>query len=110
MLQAAMDGRGVALGQMLIVAGDIAAGRLVPPLSFRLPTGCSYYIVCLPAAADRPKIIAFRKWVMEELNGPNGSREVAADDRSRPREARLGPGATPNSDVQQHQQDDPDDQ
>ena len=68
---------------MLIVADDLAAGRLVEPFRSGLPTGFSYYIVCLPAAADRPKIIAFRKWVMEELNGPNGSREIAADERSR---------------------------
>jgi LysR family transcriptional regulator, glycine cleavage system transcriptional activator len=83
MLQAAMDGRGVALGQMLIVAGDVAAGRLVAPFPLRLPTGCSYYVVCLPASADRPKIIAFREWVMEELNGPTGSREAAVDERWR---------------------------
>ena len=36
MLQAAMDGRGVALGQALIVSDDLAAGRLVAPFHFRL--------------------------------------------------------------------------
>jgi LysR family transcriptional regulator, glycine cleavage system transcriptional activator len=82
MLQAAMDCRGVALGQMLIVGDDLAAGRLMAPFSFRLPTGCGYYIVCLPAAADRPKVKAFREWVMAELNGSGRSREAPADERS----------------------------
>jgi LysR family glycine cleavage system transcriptional activator len=67
---------------MLIVGDDLAAGRLMAPFSFRLPTGCGYYIVCLPAAADRPKVKAFREWVMAELNGSGRSREAAADERS----------------------------
>ena len=29
------------------------------------PTGYAYYVVCLAAAADRPKIRAFRDWVIE---------------------------------------------
>jgi len=67
MLQAAMDGRGVALGQMVFVADDLASGRLVAPFSFLLPSGFSYYVVCAPAAADRPKIRAFREWAMAEM-------------------------------------------
>lgn len=65
MLQAAIDGQGVALAQMLFAADDIAEGRLVAPFALRLPTGYAYYVVCLAAAADRPKIRAFREWVIE---------------------------------------------
>jgi hypothetical protein len=54
----------------------------VAPFSFRLPTGCGYYIVCPPAAADRPKIKAFREWVMAELTGPTGAQEAAVDEHS----------------------------
>lgn len=67
MLQAAMDGRGVALGPLLIAADDLAAGRLVEPFSFRLPAGFGYYLVCPPSTAGRPKNRAFREWVMEEM-------------------------------------------
>lgn len=67
MLQAAMDGRGVALGLLLIAADDLVAGRLVEPFSFRLPTGFSYYLVYPPATADRPKIRSFREWIVEEM-------------------------------------------
>lgn len=71
MLQAAIDGRGVALGQALIVADDLAAGRLVAPFPFRLPAGFGYFIVCPPAAVDRPKIKAFREWVFAEMRAPS---------------------------------------
>lgn len=64
LLQAAIDGQGVALAQMLFAADDVAEGRLVAPFDLRLPTGYAYYVVCLAAAADRPKIRAFREWVI----------------------------------------------
>jgi LysR family glycine cleavage system transcriptional activator len=64
MLQAAIDGQGVALAQMLFAADDIAEGRLVAPFALKLATGYAYYVVCLAAAADRPKIRAFREWVI----------------------------------------------
>jgi LysR family transcriptional regulator, glycine cleavage system transcriptional activator len=70
MLQAAMAGRGVACGLLLFAGDDLAAGRLVEPFDFRLPTRFSYYLVFPPAAADRPKIRAFREWVKSEIADP----------------------------------------
>lgn len=67
MLQAAMDGRGVAMGPLLIAADDLLARRLAQPFSFKLSTGFSYYLVYPPATADRPKIRAFREWIAEEM-------------------------------------------
>jgi DNA-binding transcriptional LysR family regulator len=67
LLQAAIDGRDVALGQMALAADDLAAGRLVAPFALRLPVGYAYYLVYLPGSADRPKIKAFREWVMSEM-------------------------------------------
>jgi LysR family transcriptional regulator, glycine cleavage system transcriptional activator len=78
MLQAAIDGRGVALGQALIVSDDLAAGRLVAPFQFRLPTGFGYFIVCPQAAVDRPKVKAFREWVLAELRQARDPRISAA--------------------------------
>ena len=66
LLQAAIDGRGVALGQLALAADDLAAGRLVAPFTLKLPTGYAYYLVYLPGAAEQPKIKAFREWVMSE--------------------------------------------
>jgi LysR family transcriptional regulator, glycine cleavage system transcriptional activator len=67
MLQAAIDGAGVGLGQMTLAADDVAAGRLVTPFDLRLPAGYAYYLVTVPAAADRPKISAFRDWILTEM-------------------------------------------
>lgn len=66
-LQAAIDGRGVALGQVVLAADDLATGRLVAPFPLTLPTGYAHYVVCPPVAADRPKIKVFREWVIEEM-------------------------------------------
>ncbi len=67
LLQAAIDGRGVALGQAPLAADDLAAGRLIAPFALSLPVGYAYYLVYLPEAAERPKIKAFREWVLAEM-------------------------------------------
>ncbi|MCU0839470.1 MAG: transcriptional regulator GcvA [Rhodospirillales bacterium] len=67
MLQAAIDGRGVALGLSILAADDVAAGRLVAPFGLVLPSGYAYYLVMPPAAVDRAKIRAFRDWMLAEM-------------------------------------------
>ncbi|MCG8690113.1 MAG: transcriptional regulator GcvA [Minwuiales bacterium] len=66
LIQAAADGHGVALARSALAAADLAAGRLVKPFDITLPTGWAYHIVYLPSAADRPKIKAFREWLLQE--------------------------------------------
>ncbi len=65
-LQAAVQGQGVALSYSALAAADLAAGRLVKPFDVSLPTDCAYYVVCPEAWAERPKIAAFRDWLLEE--------------------------------------------
>lgn len=67
MLQAAVDGAGVGLGQMTLAADDVAAGRLVTPFALRLPAGYAYYLVTLPTTGGRPKIDTFREWLLTEM-------------------------------------------
>ncbi len=66
-LQAAIDGLGVALGRSVLVADDLAAGRLVKPFDLELPTQAAYYLACPDGTQDRPKVKAFRDWVMSEV-------------------------------------------
>jgi LysR family glycine cleavage system transcriptional activator len=74
MLQATIDGRGVALGQGLLAADDVAAGRLVAPFDVVLPTGYAYYLVYPTAAAERAKIRSFRSWITAEMaSGPRAT-------------------------------------
>jgi len=65
-LQAAVEGLGVALGRSALVADDLAAGRLVKPFDLQLPTQSAYYVVHSENAGDRPKIKAFREWLHDE--------------------------------------------
>ncbi|MEO3432549.1 transcriptional regulator GcvA [Inquilinus sp. CAU 1745] len=66
LLQAAVDGQGVALGRSALAADDLAAGRLIRPFDISLPTEYAYYILCPERDAQRPKIVAFRDWLLEE--------------------------------------------
>jgi LysR family glycine cleavage system transcriptional activator len=66
LLDAAAEGQGVALGRSALVAADLAAGRLVKPFDISLPFALTHYLVCPEATADRPKIAAFRAWLLAE--------------------------------------------
>ncbi|NQU59254.1 MAG: transcriptional regulator, partial [Rhodospirillales bacterium] len=64
--QAAVAGEGVALGRSVLVADDLAAGLLIRPFTIDLKAHHSYCAVYPRASAKRPKIIAFRDWLIAE--------------------------------------------
>jgi LysR family glycine cleavage system transcriptional activator len=66
-MHAAMEGQGVALGASSFITHDIAAGRLVRPFDLDVGIDGAYYIVYPPDALDRPKVRAFRDWLLEEV-------------------------------------------
>ncbi|HEY5739321.1 MAG TPA: transcriptional regulator GcvA [Gammaproteobacteria bacterium] len=66
LLQAALDGQGVALLANVMVERGLAEGRLVQPFSTRLPVKMSYHLVTSPAKARLAKVSAFREWIVEE--------------------------------------------
>ncbi len=65
-IQAAIDGQGVALGRTALVGDDLLAGRLVRPFERVIPADIAYWIVCPKGTAGRPKIVAFRDWLLAE--------------------------------------------
>lgn len=65
-VQAAVDGRGVLLGRSVIVADDLAAGRLVRPFDLAIKVQQAYYIVMPPDRVTAPKVVAFRSWLLRE--------------------------------------------
>lgn len=70
-LQAAIDGHGVALARSILAHDDLAAGRLVrlfPELS--IPSALAYYVVYRPERASLPRLAAFRDWLLEEAAHP----------------------------------------
>jgi LysR family glycine cleavage system transcriptional activator len=66
LLQAALDGQGIALFANVMVEPEIAAGRLVQPFSTRLPVRMSYHLVTSPAKAQIAKVRSFRDWILAE--------------------------------------------
>lgn len=68
-VRAAIDGQGVALGRSVLTADALADGRLVRPFDIALPGEFAYYFVCPKEAEDRPKIKAFRDWLLAEAAG-----------------------------------------
>ncbi len=65
-LEAAVNSLGLALGRRSLVAGDLAAGRLVEAVPRYAPTAFAYYLVCLPETVDQPSIAAFCNWLVGE--------------------------------------------
>lgn len=66
-LQAAMAGHGVLLGRLSLARDDLAAGRLVRPFGEEIPTEFGYYLVRPERGPDRPKVAAFRDWILAEI-------------------------------------------
>lgn len=76
-MQAAMDGAGIVLGWRTLAAADLAARRLVAPFDLALPMNLAFRFVCPSLAASRPKIVAFRSWLLEEASA-DGALSAAA--------------------------------
>jgi LysR family glycine cleavage system transcriptional activator len=66
-VQAAIDGIGVAIGRTTYVEGDIAKGRLVVPFKITLPADAGFYLVSPEASAEKPKLAAFRQWLLASV-------------------------------------------
>ncbi len=66
LIDAAIDGHGIALARTTLAAWDLISKRLVRPFAVELPLSKSYWIVCPKAAATQPKLTAFRDWLLAE--------------------------------------------
>ncbi|MCZ6604610.1 MAG: LysR substrate-binding domain-containing protein, partial [Alphaproteobacteria bacterium] len=65
-IQAAVDGQGLALGFSGIIDGLLAAGDLIRPLETALSRGHAVYLVVPKTAPPTPNVKAFRDWVLAE--------------------------------------------
>ncbi|TMJ45839.1 MAG: transcriptional regulator, partial [Alphaproteobacteria bacterium] len=66
LIDAAIDGQGIALARTALAAADLINGRLVRPFQTTLPVKNTYWIVCPKATSALPKIAAFRDWLLAE--------------------------------------------
>lgn len=66
-LQAAIEGHGIALARSIMAQDDLAAGRLVrlfPDISYA--SELAYYVIYRPECANLPRLAAFRDWLFKE--------------------------------------------
>jgi LysR family glycine cleavage system transcriptional activator len=66
LIQAAVAAQGVALARRVLAGDELAAGRLMRPFKLSLPTQFAYYFVCPADVVERPRIQAFKEWLLVE--------------------------------------------
>lgn len=67
MLQAAIEGQGIAIARSSLLGDDVRNGVLVKPFDVVVPSNRKYWLVYPPRMAGSPKLDAFREWLREEL-------------------------------------------
>src|SRR5215472_16461593 len=67
-IDAAINGQGIALARTTLAAWDLINGRLVRPFAESLRLAKTYWIVCPRATATLPKIVTFREWLLAEAS------------------------------------------
>ena len=70
LIEAAIQGQGVALAGRVVVADELLAGRLVRPFGPEYGTRLdfSYYLVRRPQVAETSRVVAFRDWLLAEVS------------------------------------------
>lgn len=61
-----LNGLGVGLSRTLLAADFIASGELVCPFGPVITMSKAHYFVCQQSIANKPEVVAFRKWVLAE--------------------------------------------
>jgi LysR family glycine cleavage system transcriptional activator len=71
-IQAAIEGSAVALCDFSLVANDLSDGRLVQPfeLGIKMSPEYAYHLVYPTESAGNPRLIAFRDWLLDEVQNP----------------------------------------
>ncbi len=67
-LEAALTGQGILLACRPLVQAELQAGKLVIACAVALPCPLAYFVVCQPAALERPIVQAFRSWLLDEAS------------------------------------------
>ncbi len=65
-LEAAIEGQGIALSRSALAVDALARGQLVRLFDLRMPARVAYYLVFPKGTETRPKVRAFRKWILAQ--------------------------------------------
>ena len=77
MLQAALEGHGVAIASSVFAGGDLASGRLVQVFDHEVTSEFSIYAVCLPRRLNDPLIAGALDWLDREAHTIGSARTPA---------------------------------
>jgi LysR family glycine cleavage system transcriptional activator len=64
LIQAAIEGQGIALGSTTFVEDHLASGKLVKPFDVTLVNEFCYYVVCPESHLKNPAVRAFKEWLL----------------------------------------------
>jgi len=64
MIQAAIDGQGIALGSTALIQDHLDSGRLIKPFDIVLVNEYAYYVVCPELHLKNPSVRAFKEWLL----------------------------------------------
>ncbi len=76
-IQAAIEGRGVALVPQVLAQGDIAAGLLVPAMHRRISSDGRYFLIGRKRSWEQGKVRIFKEWLMQEVRASVASRQTS---------------------------------
>src|SRR6185312_14859882 len=89
LLQAVIAGHGAGLLPAAMVSADLAAGRLIRLAEVTLLDAFAYYLVYPETNLARPKLAAFRSWILDVAARDAAGTGASARQRSRARSART---------------------
>jgi len=93
LIQAAVDGQGVALAPTPLVRRLLADGRLVAPLKAVTGSGRAWYLLVEPASAARPHVRRFGEWMLQQAEEEVRANVEQFYGRTRTRVARAAESA-----------------
>ena len=91
MIQAAVSGRGIALGWWHVVSHELLQGMLVPAASQVLRTGRSYSLVASSRRALRKPAALVRDWLLDEMALERAQLSTGRTAEAKPRRLRAAP-------------------
>lgn len=67
-IDATVEGAGVLLAYTMLAHDDLRTGRLIAPFPLALGTKRAFHIVYPKSTVNRPKVKAFRQWLLDEVS------------------------------------------
>ena len=64
LIQAAIDGQGIALGSSAFIQELLDSGKLIKPFDIELVNEYAYYVVCPQSHLNNPAVQAFKDWLL----------------------------------------------